>query len=193
MRRDSARPNTRRLTVAAATAFAGLAVLTLAATAGAATSAAGSQSVTADVANTLEATFPGAYAWGSLDAGGTGTISDEQVVNVRSNASWGVQVASDVSDGRMTEWTGAAYVTPTPKVLTNDLEWRMSSLGGVAQGTSFASLSNVQALVTGTQPTTSDAGVDVGLRYRQAISYADESAGSNDYRVLVSFDVAQGY
>ena len=193
MRRDSARPNARRLTVVATTALAGLAALTLASTAGAATSASGSQSVTADVANTLEATFPGAYAWGSLDAGGTGAISDEQVVNVRSNASWGVQVASDISDGRMTEWTGAAYVTPTPKVLTNALEWRMSSLGGVAQGTSFASLSNVQALVTGTQAATTDAGVDVGLRYRQAISYADESAGSNDYRALVSFDVAQGY
>lgn len=193
MPRDSAPTHRRSLTVLVATGVAGLAVLTLAGSAAGATSATGSQSVTADVANTLEATFPGAYAWGSLDAGGTGAISAEQVVNVRSNASWGVQVASDISDGRMTEWTGAAYVTPTPKVLTNALEWRLSSLGGVAQGTSFAALSSVQALLTGTRPATADAGVDVGLRYRQAISYADENAGSNDYRALVSFDVAQGY
>lgn len=188
-------PSAVRSTVLSVAAFAVVVTLALALSASvahAATSAAGSQSVTADVANTLEATFPGAYAWGALDAG-LGSTSDEQVINVRSNGFWGVQVASDISDGRMTEWTGAAYVTPTPKVLTDPLTWRLSSLGGVAQATSFAPISSVQALVTGTRPATSDAGVDVGLRYLQDISYADESAGSNDYRVLVSFDVAQGY
>lgn len=168
-------------------------LLALPAAAGAATSASGSQSVTADIANTLEATFPSAYAWGNLLPGASGNTSGEQVVNVKSNAAWGVKVATDLVDGKMKEWTGAAYVAVTPKVLTNPLTWRLSSLGGVVQGTGFAALSSVQALVSGTQPATSDSGVDVGTTYRQVVSYADLGAGVNDYRVLVSFDVAQGY
>lgn len=162
--------------------------------AGAATSASGSQSVTADIANTLEATFPSAYAWGDLIVGAAGNTSTEQVVNVKSNAAWGVKVASDLVDGKMKEWTGAAYVAVTPKVLTNPLTWRLSTLGGVGQATSFAALSSVQALVSGTQPATTDSGVNVGTAYRQVISYADVNAGvTNDYRILVSYDVAQGY
>jgi len=174
-----------------------LACAVLAATpaaAGAATTATGSQSVTADIANTLEATFPSAYAWGNLDVGATGNISAEQIVNVKSNAAWGVKVASDLVDGKMKEWTGAAYVASAPKILSNPLTWRLSTLGAVPQATSFAALSSVQALVSGTQPATGDSGVDVGTRYRQVISYLDPNAGvTNDYRLLVSYDVAQGY
>lgn len=159
----------------------------------AATSATGSQSVTADIANTLEATFPSAYAWGNLDAGTTGNTSAEQTINVKSNAAWGVKVATDLADGKMKEWTGAAYVGASPKILTNALTWRLSSLAGVAQGTAFAALSSVQALVSGTQAATDDTGVNVGVTYKQVVSYGDANAGANDYRVLVSYDVAQGY
>ncbi|WP_372789805.1 hypothetical protein [Paraconexibacter sp.] len=173
--------------------LAALAALALPAGATAATSASGNQSVTADIANTLEATFPGAYSWGNLDAGTTGNTSSEQTLTVKSNAAWGVKVASDLVDGKMKEWTGVAYVPVTPKVLTNALTWRLSTLGGAAQGTSFASLSSVQALVTGTQAATNDSGVGVGVTYKQVVSYADANAGVNDYRILVSYDVAQGY
>ncbi len=161
--------------------------------ASAATSATGNQSVTADIANTLEASFPGSYGWGDLDAGTTGNTSAEQTLTVKSNAAWGVKVASDLVDGKMKEWTGAAYVPVVPKVLTNALTWRLSSLGGTGQGTSFAALSSVQALVSGTQAATSDSGVAVGVTYKQVVSYADPNAGVNDYRLLVSYDVAQGY
>jgi hypothetical protein len=174
--------------------LAGAVIAASPALATAATTQTGSQSVTADVANTLEATFPSAYAWGPLDAGATGNTSAEQIVNVKSNAAWGVKVATDLADGKMKEWTGAAYVASSPKVLTNALTWRLSSLGGIGQATSFNALSSVQALVSGTQAATDDTGVNVGVRYHQVVSYADLSAGvTNDYRVLVSYDVAQGY
>jgi hypothetical protein len=159
----------------------------------AATSATGSQSVTADVNNTLEATFPGAYAWGSLDAGATGNTSSAQTVNVKSNSSWGVKASTDQVGGHMKEWTGAAYVASSPRTLANALTWRLSALGGAGQPTSFAAFTSTPALVTGSQAVTDDAGVDVALTYKQAISYADVNAGANDYRALVSFDVAQGY
>lgn len=159
--------------------------------AAAATSATGSQSVTADVNDTLEATFPGAFPWGNLDPG-TAT-SSAQTINVKSNALWGVKVSTDQTGGQMKEWTGAAYVAATPKVLANPLNWRLSALGGVAQGGAFAAFTSTPALATGSQALTGDAGVDVALTYKQVISYADAKAGTNDYRILVSFDVAQGY
>ena len=154
--------------------------------------ATGSQSVTADVANTLEATFPGAYAWGELAAGAAST-SAEQTITVKSNALWGLKLSTDQADGRMTEWDGSAYDATSPKVLTNPLTWRMSALGGVAQATSFVDLSNVQALITGSQSITGDAGRAVGVTFRQNVSYADTSAGANDYRILVTYDASQGY
>jgi hypothetical protein len=170
------------------------ALMIAAAPASAATSATGGSSVTADVANTLEASFPAAYAWGSLNAGATGNESAEQVVNVKSNATWGVKTSTDLVDGKPKEWTGSAYVAITPKVLTNALQWRMSTLGGVAQATSFAAYSSTEALVTGTQPISSDAGTNVGATYKQVVSYADVAAGvTNDYRILANYNVSQGF
>ncbi|WP_354698139.1 hypothetical protein DSM112329_03804 [Paraconexibacter sp. AEG42_29] len=176
-------------TAAVAAVLAAAAVLPSATLA--ATSATGSQSVTADVASTLEATFPSAYAWGNLSPG-TPTSAD-QTVNVKSNASWGLKASTDAVDGIMREWTGAAYVASTPKVLAHPLTWRPHTVGGVNPGASFAAFTSTPALATGAQGVTGDSGVDVALEYRQTVSYADASAGSNDYRILVSFDVAQGY
>lgn len=172
---------------------AGGVLLAAAVPASAATSATGSSSVTGDVANTLEATFPSAYAWGSLNAGSTGNESTEQTLNVKSNQTWGVKTSTDLTDGKMKEWTGSAYVTTSPKILTNALTWRLSSLGGTAQSTSYAAFSSTEALVTGSQPITSDTGTNVGLKYKQAVSYADTAAGVNDYRVLANFNVSQGF
>lgn len=178
-----------RMVVALATA---LITASTAPAASAATSATGSQSVTADVADTLEATFPGAYAWGDLVAGAAANTSAEQAITVKSNATWGVRVATDQAAGKLREWTGAAYVG-AGKILTNALTWRLSTLGGVAQGGAYTAFSSTPALVTGSQAATDDTGVAVGLTYQQAVSYADTNAGANDYRVLVSFDVSQGY
>ena len=172
---------------------AGAALMIAAAPASAATSATGTSSVTADVANTLEASFPAAYAWGSLNAGATGNTSTEQVVNVKSNQTWGVKIASDLTDGKMKEWTGSAYVTTTPKILTNALDWRLTSIGAAAQSTTYAALSSTEALATGTQAITTDSGTNVGVKYKQVISYSDVAAGVNDYRILANYNVAQGF
>jgi hypothetical protein len=178
----------------ARTLAAGAALFLAAASpASAATTASGNSSVTADVVDTLEATFPAAYAWGGLNAGAAGNQSAEQTVNVMSNQTWGVEISSDLADGRMMEWDGLAYDATSPLTFTNPLEWRFSSLDGVAQGTSYAALSSTGALVTGSQPITPDGGTDVGTRYQQVVSYGDVSAGSNDYRLLVNYDVQQGW
>lgn len=179
----------KRIAIVAASAV----MLTTAAPAFAGTSSAGTSSVTADVANTLEASFPSAYAWGALNAGSSGNESTEQTLNVKSNQTWGVKIASDLTDGKMKEWTGSAYLTTSPKILTNALNWRLSSLGGTAQSTTYAALSSTEALATGSQPITSDSGTNVGVRYKQVVSYADVAAGTNDYRLLASYNISQGF
>ncbi len=177
----------KRILILVAVGSTGLAI---AGPASAATTDTGTSSVTADVANTLEASFPSDYPWGNLSPGSAGTESAEQVLNVKSNQTWGVKTSTDIASGKMTEWTGALYAL---KVLTNALQWKLSSLGGTAQGTSYAAYSSTEALVTGSQPVTSDSGTNVGVKYKQVVSYGDVNAGVNDYRILVNYNVAQGF
>jgi hypothetical protein len=178
--------------IAVLNAFA--AFLIIAAPASAGTTAAGNSSVTADVVPTLEATFPAAYAWGDLNAGVAGNLSSEQTVNVKSNATWGVKTATDDAGGQLTEWDGLAYDVTSPKVLIHALQWRMSHLDGVVQGTSFADYTSTPVLVTtNAEAVTPDAGVDVDTTYKQTVSYGDFVAGVNDYRILVDYTVSQGF
>src|SRR4051812_43614689 len=87
-----------------------LGALAVAPGAQAATTASGSQAITGTPTAQLAATFPSAYAFGTLTVGGSGNTSTEQVVNIKSNASWGVKVSSDQTAGKMREWDGSAYV-----------------------------------------------------------------------------------
>jgi hypothetical protein len=172
-----------------------LAALALAPTASAAIGATGSQAVTGTPTAQLEATFPSDYAFGTFVVGGSGNTSTEQLVNVKSNASWGIKIASDQAAGKMREWDGSAYVA-SGNVLANALQWALTSTGGtpVASPT-YANLSSTATLVTGSQGRTGDSGLNVGARFKQFVSYADEAslAGSNSYRVLVTYDAAQGF
>src|SRR3954453_685080 len=61
----------------------------------AATTASGSQAVTGTPTAQLEATFPSNSAFATLTVGAAGNASTEQTVNVKSNASWGIKIASD--------------------------------------------------------------------------------------------------
>lgn len=148
----------------------------------------GTQSVTADVANTLEATFPGAYAFGNIVPGATGSTSPTQTVTVKSNASWGMQISSDIADGRMTEHTGAGYAA-SPNVLTNALQWRITA----PQSTSFAAVSSTPATMTSAQGVTGDSGTAVNVLLKQIASFSDPRVNPNSYRVELTYDASQGY
>lgn len=171
------------------------AALALAPAASAATTASGSQAVTGTPAAQLAATFPSAYSFGTLTVGGSGNTSTEQIVNVKSNASWGIKIASDQAAGKMREWNGSAYVA-SGNILANALQWALTSTGGTPVGSpSYAALSSTSTSLVTSQSRTADAGVDVGTTFKQLVSYADEQslAGSNTYRVLVTYDAAQGF
>src|SRR4051794_16284638 len=161
----------------------------------AATTASGSQAITGTPTAQLAATFPSAYAFGTLTVGGAGNTSTEQIVNVKSNASWGVKISTDQAAGKMREWDGSAYVA-AGNIFTNALQWALTSTGGTPVGSpTYANLSSTATLVAGSQGRTSDSGLDVGAKFKQLVSYADQAtlAGSNTYRVLVTYDAAQGF
>jgi hypothetical protein len=161
----------------------------------AATTASGSQAITGTPTAQLAATFPSAYAFGTLTVGGAGNTSTEQIVNVKSNASWGVKISTDQAAGKMREWDGSAYVA-AGNILTNALQWALTSTGGTPVGSpTYADLSSTATLVTTGQARTSDSGVDVGTTFKQLVSYGDQAslAGGHSYRVLVTYDAAQGF
>jgi hypothetical protein len=144
----------------------------------------------------LEATFPAPYAWGALDAGARGTKSAEQVITVTSNEPWGVRVASDLADGRMKEWDGTGYVTASPKSLVNPLEWTLTRIDAATQPLSFTAFSSTAASMLSEQPSTcatTCATAEIGVQYRQVVSYADAAAGVNDYRIDVIYEAGQGF
>jgi hypothetical protein len=157
----------------------------------AATSATGNSSVTANIASTLEATFPGNYAFGGLAAGNN--VSTEQVTTVKSNTSWGLKVATDLADGRMAEWAAVAYVPAIGRKLTNPLEWSLSSVGGAAQSSAWNAFSSTPASVVTSQAATDNTGSTVGVTYRQNVSYADQDASPNTYRIQVAYTAQQGF
>src|SRR5437763_3581522 len=112
-------------------------------------------------------------------------------VNVTSNRAWGLQLTSDRSDGRSRQWNGSSYGALG---LANPMQWRTSSIGGLAQGTTFADLSGTAATAVHTQAAAAGA-VAVGLTFRPQVSYADEAAlpAGNTYRQNVSYTAQQGF
>jgi hypothetical protein len=144
----------------------------------------------------LEATFPLDYAWPPLDAGAAGNESAELVVTVTSNEPWGLTIASDLADGRMKEWTGSAYVTAAPKALTHPLEWSLSRIGATPQTVSYGAISSTAAVVVSGRPSTCPSACgseEIATKYRQLVSFADASAGINDYRISVVYEAGQGF
>src|SRR4051812_17764393 len=93
--------------VAAAPALAAALAMIAAAPAAAATSQSQNQVITGAPTPQLVASFPGDFGFASLAAGAT-TSSSEQILNVKSNASWGVRISADSAN--MRRWNGSAYV-----------------------------------------------------------------------------------
>lgn len=144
----------------------------------------------------IEMTVPSNATLGALDAGAT-TSSPEQAVEVSSNQSWGLKIASDSTDGRMREWTGSAYVA-NGAVLSHPLQWGLTSLAGVPQAPAWTSLSSTAATVVSGRPATACvlgglcATETVGVTYRQAVSFADPSV-AGDYRLAVTYTAQHGF
>ena len=144
----------------------------------------------------LEVSFPPDLAWGQLDPGPAAHDSAEQMIAVTSNELWGLRVASDLADGRMTEWTGGAYVVAAPKTLSHSLRWSLTSIDAIGEPPSYQALSSAPGSVLSNRPSTCPgacASAQIGVRYRQLVSFADEPAGANDYRIQVTYDAGQGF
>jgi hypothetical protein len=148
------------------------------------------------VGSCISVDFPVAtsYAFATRNAGTTST-STEQVFTISANTTWGIHVYTDLANGRMKEWNGTAYVASSPKIMLNPLQWRLSSKGGAAQATSFADLSTTPSTVVTAQPDTgcllSLCGTTtLGVTYQSRPSFSDPA---RTYRVLVTFDAANGY
>jgi hypothetical protein len=144
----------------------------------------------------LEAIFPAPYDWGALDAGPAGTESAEQVIAVTSTEPWGVRISSDLANGRMKEWNGTSYVADAPKVLVEPLEWTLTRIDDKTTPRSFAALSSTAAPIVSGRPSTcatTCVAAEVGVKYRQVVSYSDDAAGVNDYRIDVIYEAGQGF
>lgn len=145
----------------------------------------------------IEMTVPSGATFGELDAG-KASSGGEQAVQVSSNQSWGLKVGSDAPDGRMREWTGTAYAE-TPAILTHPMEWGLTSLAGLPQTPTWTAMSSTPATVVSGRPATAClvgglCGTEtVGVTYRQPVSFADRSAGSHDYRLLVTYTAQHGF
>lgn len=146
----------------------------------------------------LQLSMPAPVALGSLDAGTT-SVSGEQAFVVSSNVAYGVKVSSDLVDGRMRQWTGAAYVAAAPKVLSAPLEVGRSSYNGTPSVLTWHALTDTPFLLgTGLGPTACVLGLlcgthTLGVKYRQRTSFADRRASPDSYRILVTYTADHGF
>ncbi len=145
--------------------------------------------VTCKVAAALEATFPGAVSLGDLNVGAPPAPSAPQTVTVRSNAPWAVKIRSDAQDGRLRQWTGTGYATPTPLTMSAPLEWKRQD------GADFAPISGTEAVVAANMSPTGSAGAAVSVLFRQSASYDDEALPDPEhtYRIEVTYVATQTY
>ncbi|MCR4402579.1 MAG: hypothetical protein NUW12_07310 [Firmicutes bacterium] len=145
--------------------------------------------VTCKVVPALEASFPGPVSLGNLDVAAPPALSAPQVVTVRSNAPWALKIRSDAQDGRMKQWTGTGYASPSPHTLAAPLEWKRSD------GADFAPISGNDAVVASGMPPTGSAGTSVSVIFRQKVSYDDQALSdpAHSYRIEVTYLAAQTY
>jgi hypothetical protein len=151
----------------------------------AATSASDAQPTEADVPATLTATIPSTLIdLGDVAPGGAAVESADQVVNVKSNLTWGIDLTGDKTN--MTEHDGSAYKAVGPKTLTNAFNWKVDA--GI-----YAPITTTASHAVAGAAATSDSGTDATFKFSQLGSYSDVplTIGSR-YHEAVTYDVAQG-
>ena len=147
----------------------------------------------------IQVTMPASpLSLGTVGAGTT-TISAEQLINISSSSDFGVKVSSDLVDGRMKEWTGAAYAA-SPKILTTPLDVAKTSYNGATNAPAWQALTSTPSLFgtgsgQGFGPTDCLTVIvtyvcgsrNLGVKYRLRTSFADRRVNPNSYRILVTY------
>lgn len=152
---------------------------------------------TLDQGPCIEAVFPPALDLDTPLAGST-TTSDEQAISVSSNDSWGLQISSDLGDGRMAEFDGSVYVTGG-RVLSDPLRWSLSSIDTTSYALSFAALSSTPASVVSGRAATSCVALlgcgseTVRVRFAQTLRFSDRRVAPMKYRIKVTYVAQHGF
>ncbi|MDI6781317.1 MAG: hypothetical protein QME49_04325 [bacterium] len=165
----------------------------------------GNQTVDATPVATLALTVPGGANLGAISIAAP-TESSAQVVNVKSNAAYGIRIKADKTNmanycpgsstctGACTGGTAAGYATTADKVvsLQSALQWK-KEVGGT-----YANITVTDVTVSTAQAATVDAGVNTNIYFKQAVNYGDrvltDIAGqtSHTYRLVITYTATQG-
>ena len=116
-------------------------------------------------------------------------ISPPVSLKVRANAPWGLEIRSNMSDGRMKEFdkTAAAYVSGGA-MLTNPLQWSTSP------GGPWNDLSGDASSIVSSQPPSGKDGKDGVFYLRLEPDYEDlPLPEGRDYRIMLQYTAGLSY
>jgi hypothetical protein len=144
----------------------------------------GTAAVVANIGGTIDLTVTGSIGSWSL-AVGDNTDTTTVDANVKSTDTYDLKVRDALTDakpaasvGKMAEWNGAAYVTPSGKVLTNALQVN-------ANAGTYATLSGSDATISSGAATV-PAGVNYDIGIKQTVAFGDTTLDTNNYRIVVT-------
>ncbi len=152
----------------------------------------GTSTITGNPGAVIDIVVTGSITGWALTAGTTNTKADTVTLGVSSNYIGWVVAVKDASDGskplswagRMVEWDGSAYVTPTPNVLGSNMTVMGADVTGA--GKSTATLSKTDTTIeTGTA---ADIFSSIPITIGQPVAYTDVHLTSpHVYRIIVTF------
>ncbi len=158
----------------------------------AATSQTATSSVSVNIAPAIEVVSwpPSAFTLSSAATPGTPVVSQPLNFTVKSNASWGIQVQSDSSDGRLREFdTGLGAYVMNGKTTNNSLQWGLTDSGP------WTNLSSSPVPLFTAQSATGEAGASVAFLVRFTPTFSDQplTTTGHEYRIQLTYTAAVGY
>jgi hypothetical protein len=143
-------------------------------------------------AATIDISVSGDIPYMVMTPGITSQNTSVHLTVTSDTATWTV-VVKDASDdgkppswaGRMVEWDGSGYVTPSPKVLGANMMVTGATITG-SSGSSATLSSDNQIIESGTAAVTS---LEIPLTFAQEVAYTDPhlTAPNHVYRIVVTF------
>lgn len=121
---------------------------------------------------------------------GDPVVTSALVFHVRSNASWGVRISSDNSEGKLREYeTAGKFFVADGKTTLHSLEWS-TDVGGP-----FTPLSSTPATLHGAQAPTGEIGRTVGFVLRFEPSFDDKplTEPTRRYAITLTYTAGVGY